>query len=119
MNNNNHSNITASVFYEKMIAGINNPEVIIIDIRTKDEYDVYHLQNAINIDFYADTFADELNLLDKDKTYLIYCRTGRRTGTDKNNALALMKKLGFTDVYNMLGGIHDFVKLPHADELIV
>lgn len=114
----NHANITASVFLEKMIDGINNHNLIIIDIRTTDEYNVYHLQNAINIDFYAETFADKLDALDKNKTYLIYCRTGKRTGTDENNALALMQKLGFTDVYNMLGGIHDFVKVPNANNFI-
>jgi rhodanese-related sulfurtransferase len=116
---NQDANITAAHFFKKMTQNADDPNWIIIDIRTEDEYDVYHIDNAINIDFYNDTFPDEINALDKNKTYLIYCRTGRRTGTDENNALALMQNLGFRKVYNMLGGIHDFVKVPGTDDVIV
>jgi rhodanese-related sulfurtransferase len=111
-------NITAVEFFEKVIAERDNPSVVIIDIRTLDEYEVYHLVGAINIDFYKDNFADMLDALDKSKTYMIYCRTGRRTGTDDQNARDLMKRMGFSDVYNMLGGIHEFVKVTGADDFI-
>jgi rhodanese-related sulfurtransferase len=53
------------------------------------------------IDYYSDTFKNELDKLDKNKTYLIYCRTGRRTGL----TLDIMEEPGFIEVYNMLGGI--------------
>lgn len=112
------SNITALESFKLIISNNNNPDFIIIDIRTQDEYDAYHIENSIIIDFYKDIFAEELNKLDKNKTYLIYCRTGRRTGTDENNALDLMKSLGFNNVYNMLGGIHAFVKIPETDSII-
>ncbi len=119
MCNKNNANISAEQFFEKITVGINDENMIIIDIRTPDEYEVYHIQNSINIDFHEDDFESNLNALDKNKTYLIYCRTGRRTGTDENNALALMQNLGFKKVYNMLGGIQDFVKVPGADDIIV
>ncbi len=60
-----------------------------------------HIENAINLNYYSKTFKDELSELDKSKTYLIYCRSGRRSGI----ALDIMKELGFTEVYNILGGI--------------
>ena len=53
------------------------------------------------IDFYSDNFENELDKLDKNNTYLIYCRTGRRTGL----TLSIMEELGFLRVYNMIGGI--------------
>jgi len=111
-------NISAAEFLEKIIAEQGNSSVVIIDIRTLDEYEVYHLKGALNIDFYKDDFADMLDALDKAKTYMIYCRTGRRTGTDEKNARDLMKSLGFSAVYNMLGGIHEFVKVDGADDFI-
>ena len=79
----------------------NRENFVIIDVRTPEEYANGHIENAINLDYYSKTFKDELNKLDKNKAYLIYCRSGRRTGT----VLDIMKGLGFTEVYNMLGAI--------------
>ncbi len=79
----------------------NNPDFIIIDVRTPDEFDTEHIENATNIDFYSETFRDTLNTLDKNKTYLIYCRSGNRSGS----ALDIIAELSFEEVYNMLGGI--------------
>ncbi len=74
---------------------------IIIDVRTPEEYASGRIEKAINLDYYSETFADELDKLDKDKTYLIYCRSARRSG----QALDMMAELGFEEVYNMLGGM--------------
>ena len=83
---------------------------VIIDVRTPEEYAGGHIEKAINMDYYSETFADELDQLDKEKTYLIYCRTDQRSG----EALDMMAELGFREVYNMLGGIvrWEEVKLP-------
>jgi len=87
-----------------------NQDFIIIDVRTPEEYAGGHIERAINLDYYSETFADELNQLDKEKTYLIYCRTDHRSGL----ALDMMAELGFWEVYNLLGGIEQWeeVKLP-------
>ena len=87
-----------------------NQDFIIIDVRTPEEYASGHIERAINLDYYSETFADELNQLDKEKTYLIYCRTDHRSGL----ALDMMAELGFWEVYNLLGGIEQWeeVKLP-------
>jgi len=87
-----------------------NENFVIIDVRTPEEYVGGHIEKAINLDYYSETFADELDQLDKEKTYLIYCRTDQRSG----EALDMMAELGFREVYNMLGGIvrWEEVKLP-------
>jgi rhodanese-related sulfurtransferase len=110
--------LDAGEFLEIMRSTEDGLDVVLLDIRTPDEYDVYHLRNALNIDFYHESFADELDKLDQDKLYLIYCRTGRRTGTADNNARDLMQRMGFKRVANMLGGIHAFVKVDGADDFI-
>jgi len=52
-----------------------NPDFVILDVRTPAEFADEHIENAINLDYYSETFRDDLNKLDKTKTYLIYCRT--------------------------------------------
>jgi len=79
-----------------------NPDFIIIDVRTPAEFDGEHIENATNIDFYSETFRDMLNNLDKNKTYLIYCAVGGRSGS----ALDIMAELNFKEAYNILGGIN-------------
>ena len=83
---------------------------VIIDVRTPEEYAAGHIEKAINLDYYSETFADELDQLGKEKTYLIYCQTDDLSG----QALDMMAELGFREVYNMLGGIERWeeMKLP-------
>jgi len=78
-----------------------NPDFIILDVRTAEEFNSGHIKNAVNIDYFLDNFKAELDKLDKDKTYLIYCMSGSRSG----RALQVMKKIGFRHVYNLEGGI--------------
>ena len=76
----------------------------ILDIRTPGEFQSGHLAKSIPIDFYSPTFADQLNRLEKTKTYLVYCRTGNRS----TKSLQLFKKLKFQKVYHMTSGISDW-----------
>ena len=78
-----------------------NEDFIILDVRTPGEFKQAHLKDAKMIDYYSKTFRDELQKLDKDQTYLIYCRSGNRSG----RTLRIMKELNFTHAYSMLGGI--------------
>ena len=77
------------------------PDVVILDVRTPIEFGAGYIENAILIDYYSKTFRDELDNLDKNKTYLIYCRSGGRSG----RALDMMAELRFKEVHNILGGI--------------
>jgi len=94
-------NITLEEAYILIQENKDNPNFLILDVRTPKEFLGEYIENAVNLDYYSDTFRNDLDKLDKNKTYLIYCRSGRRGG----NALNIMKELDFREVYNMLGGI--------------
>lgn len=97
----NNKNIPAQQAYELIKRNKNNSNFIILDVRTLDEFKKGHLKNSLLIDFYSKNFKEELKRLDKEKIYLIYCRSGRRS----KEALGIMKKIKFKEIYNMRGGI--------------
>ena len=78
-----------------------DPDFVLLDIRTPAEVEAGHLPDAENLDFYDSAFRDDLAALDRNKIYLIYCRTANRTG----QAWILMTELGFEKVYDLDGGI--------------
>ncbi|GAP61667.1 MAG: rhodanese-like domain-containing protein [Ardenticatenia bacterium] len=83
-----------------------DPNFVILDVRTPEEFAGGHLEGAINIDFYAPDFEQQLAQLDKSKTYFVYCRSGNRSG----QTIPIMKKLGFQQVYELRGGIAQWVR---------
>ena len=78
----------------------NNADFIILDVRTPGEYEDGHLPNARLIDIKSDRFSEKIDKLDRNKTYLVYCRSGKRS----KMAQEKMKAMGFKNVLNMLGG---------------
>lgn len=76
-------------------------DLIILDVRTLEEFDEGHIAGAAMIDFYRTDFRTQLDGLDKDRPYLIYCRSGNRSGQTR----AIMEDLGFTDVADVDGGV--------------
>jgi rhodanese-related sulfurtransferase len=74
--------------------------VVSLDVRTADEFAEGHLIDAININVESGNFEAEIEKLDKNTTYAVYCRSGRRSAI----AVDLMKKAGFTSLYNLDGG---------------
>lgn len=79
----------------------NNKDYIVIDVRTPQEFNEGHVKGAININFYDENFEEQLDELNKDKKYLIYCRSGSRS----SKTLILMENLQFINVYDLEGGI--------------
>ena len=78
-----------------------DPEFVLLDIRTPAEVEAGHLPGAVNLDFRSPTFENDLGRLDREPIYLIYCRTANRSG----QAFEVMRKMGFAKVYDMQGGI--------------
>lgn len=76
-------------------------DLVVLDVRTLEEFQEGHLEDATMIDFYSEDFRAQLENLDKDAPYLLYCRSGNRSGQTR----ALMEELGFTDVADVDGGI--------------
>ncbi len=78
---------------------------VVLDVRTADEYNAGHLKiTDSQHDFLNGEFQDQLENLDKDKTYYLYCRSGNRSG----QAARIMQNKGFENVYNV-GGFQDLV----------
>ncbi len=102
-------NVTPQEAFTLIQDNKNNPEFVILDVRTPEEFAEGYIENAILIDYYSESFRNELNQLDKTKMYLIYCRSGNRSG----KALDIMEELNFREVYNMTGGIIEW----QAEEL--
>lgn len=75
--------------------------VQVIDVRTPSEFQSGHIAGAINVDWENKTeFAQKIEALSKDSTYILYCRSGRRS----TEASSYMSSQGFKNVYNVLGG---------------
>ncbi|MHA6247207.1 rhodanese-like domain-containing protein [Pontibacter sp. CAU 1760] len=76
------------------------PEVVVLDVRTPGEFASGHLQNATLVDISAVDFSQRLQALDKSKTYLVYCAVGGRS----RQAAQQMQQLGFKQVYDATEG---------------
>ena len=77
-----------------------NPDFVILDVRTPEEFNSGHIENAINIDYKSTNFKDEVKKLDKNKIYVVYCHSGRRAAASGD----IMEQLGFKNIYN-IGGV--------------
>ncbi len=78
----------------------------VIDMRTPSEYHSAHIQGAMLIDIMAPSFKEKLRDLPKDATYIVYCRTDKRS----TKGVSIMKDLGFENIIHMRGGILDWQK---------
>lgn len=72
----------------------------IIDVRSVEEYASGHITGSLNMDYNNPGFKDNVMMLDKSKTYAVYCASGVRSG----KAGDLMRQNGFTSVYTLAGG---------------
>ena len=78
--------------------------IITLDVRTPGEFNEGHIDGALLIDFQSGNFENEIASLDKSKTYAVYCRSGSRSG----EAVKVMSDAGFTNLYNLNGGVIDW-----------
>lgn len=76
-------------------------DLVILDVRTPEEFAEGHIDGAVLVDFYDEDFGEQLAALDPAVPYLVYCRSGNRSG----QAMTMMQGLGFDDVADVDGGI--------------
>lgn len=82
-----------------------DPNGILLDVRTADEFESGHLSGALQADWSNKAqFQERVSALEKEKTVYIYCFSGGRSGAAQQWLLAN----GFTSVINMKGGIYDW-----------
>ncbi|MCB0631545.1 MAG: rhodanese-like domain-containing protein [Lewinella sp.] len=85
---------------EQFAGMMNKKNVVVLDVRTPEETAQGKIDGAMEINVLEDDFADKVQTLDKKKTYLVYCRSGRRS----QKAVEIMAGEGFKKLYNLLGG---------------
>lgn len=76
-------------------------EHTLLDVRTPGEVSEIRIPGALHIDINSPTFTNEVSELNKDTNYLVYCRSGARSG----RAMDMMQGMGFKSVNNLVGGI--------------
>lgn len=72
-------------------------DAVIIDVRTPGEFAEGHVEGAINLDLEGGIFEAEYTKLDPSKSYIVYCRSGRRSGV----AASILKDNGFVDIVDL------------------
>lgn len=93
------NNLAPEAFLQKIKAV---EAAIIIDVRTAEEFETGHIENAINISYMADDFWDQIEMLSPAKHIFVYCRSGRRS----IRTCTLMRNGGFDNarIFNLEGG---------------
>jgi len=92
--------VTPAEFKEKSI------NQIIVDIRTPQEFLGGHIEGAVNINLFDNTFLTQISEFDKSKPIFLYCRSGNRT----HSASKKIAELGFEKIYDLQGGIKNWAK---------
>ncbi len=100
-------NVDSDKAFDLVERNRDNRDFIVLDIRTPEEFQTEHIEGAVNLDYYSDSFKEELCKLDKGKTYLVYCRRGERT----ERALPLFRECRFRRLYVMPEGLKGWVEL--------
>lgn len=85
------------VFLQIHQASADTKNMVVLDVRTLEEFEESHVKDSVNIDVLSPEFKLKVEKLDKNKSYKLYCRSGNRSG----QAEKLMKSMGFKDVENI------------------
>jgi rhodanese-related sulfurtransferase len=83
-----------------------DPKIVVVDIRTPEEFAKGHIKGAINVDVNDKSFAKKLAKLDRKKTYLMHCRSGGRSAA----SIPVWDRLGFKNVLHLAAGTLGWVQ---------
>jgi len=83
-----------------------DPKIIVLDVRTPDEFKTGHIPGARNLDFFSDDFAKQIAALDKSKTYLVHCAAGGRSA----KACKVIQQYELPSVYHLNEGFSAWQK---------
>ncbi|MEM9988511.1 MAG: rhodanese-like domain-containing protein [Pseudomonadota bacterium] len=78
-----------------------NEDVVVLDVRTPEEFAEGHIEGAVNINFHGEEFETRIAALDKSVPYLFHCNSGGRSGKTEK----MLKSLGFTDAAHLKSGL--------------
>lgn len=94
-----YDDISLQEFHD--LTAIEDPNTVILDVRTDREFGAGNIPNSVNIDFNSPNFKNQISELDSSKTYLVYCQVGGRSSAAAN---LMTSELGFENVKNLQGG---------------
>lgn len=97
----------APVDVEVSAARENLSEVVVLDVRTPQEFSQGHIDGAINIDVHSADFANKVAQLDPKQTYLVHCAVNPKNGRAEK-AMDTMSELGFNNLQNLVGGYSEW-----------
>ena len=100
---NNTGTLDAEAF-DQMVR--KSSEEIILDVRTRGEFEEGHIPGAVLIDVNESDFKQEANSLDKSKPVFVYCAAGIRS----KKAAAILKDSGFKTIYHLEDGLKAWSK---------
>lgn len=95
---NNAQSVDPKTFSEKIKATTNAQ---ILDVRTPEEFESEHIENAVNVDWNGNNFDTKANTFNKNQPVFVYCMSGGRS----HKAVSKLQKLGFKTIYELDGGI--------------
>ena len=95
-----------NIISESDFIELQDSDYTLIDVRTQDEFDLGHINSAINLDFYSDTFKNDILALHKNETIVLYCRTNNRS----SKTATILQENGYRDILVIKGGINEWVK---------
>lgn len=98
---NNKETQIQKITADQMIEAIQFQSIQLIDVRTPIEFNQGSLKNAHNICITNEGFRDQAQMLDKNKPVYLFCKSGGRSA----KAAAVLKEMGFKQIYDLSGGI--------------
>lgn len=90
-----------SISVQQLQAELADQRVKLVDVRTPQEWSTGHIPGALHIDWFDDDFKARVSQLDKDRPVRLYCAGGGRS----EEARQMLREMGFTDLYDLDGGI--------------
>mgnify|MGYP001371077573 CR=1 FL=1 len=95
-----------NIISDSQFLEIQDSDYILVDVRTVEEYESGHIQDAVNFDFYSESFQNDILILDKSSSIILYCRTQNRSTKTAN----YLKENGYKEITVIEGGITSWVK---------
>jgi len=95
-----------NIISDSQFLEIQDSDYILVDVRTVEEYESGHIQDAVNFDFYSESFQNDILTLDKRSSIILYCRTQNRSTKTAN----YLKENGYKEITVIAGGITSWVK---------
>ena len=94
------------VISDAELTEIQDTDYILVDVRTREEYESGHIQDSIHFDFYSELFQKEILSIDKSSSIVLYCRTQNRSTKTAN----YLKENGYKEIAVLEGGISTWIK---------